>query len=130
MELMNALAKFEVKTSEDRAVAQEVLELMVLMLSPIVPHASHALWQALGHDEAIIDVSWPRIDETALVQDSVEIVVQINGKLRGRVTVSASASEADARDAALGDVQIQKWIEGKPLRKVIYVPGKLLNLVV
>jgi len=100
------------------------------MLSPIVPHVCHALWRALGHAGPVVDEPWPQPDPAALVQDSVEIVLQVNGKLRGRVTVPAGAEEAQVRAAALADPGVQKWIEGKEVRKVIVVPGKLVNVVV
>ncbi|HVF16789.1 MAG TPA: leucine--tRNA ligase [Steroidobacteraceae bacterium] len=130
MELMNTLAKFDDKSEQGRAVVHETLELIVQMLAPIVPHATHALWHELGHQDVLIDRAWPEPDPAALVQDSLEIVVQINGKLRGRVTVPASASEDAVRDTALADPQVHKWVEGKAIRKVIVVKGKLVNVVV
>jgi leucyl-tRNA synthetase len=130
MELMNALAKFEDRSGQGRAVMQEALEIVVLGLSPIVPHACHALWRELGHPGAVIDERWPQVDETALVRDSIEVVVQVNGKLRGRVTVAANADEATVREAALADEGVQKYVDGKPIRKFVYVRGKLANVVV
>jgi leucyl-tRNA synthetase len=130
MELLNAVGKFEDQSETGRAVVQEALELAVIMLSPIVPHICHALWHELGHAEAVIDVSWPTPDAQALTQDAVELVVQVNGKLRGRVSVPTGASEEQAKAAALADENVQKWVEGKALRKVIVVPGKLVNIVV
>jgi leucyl-tRNA synthetase len=130
MELMNALAKFDDRSEQGRAVMQEALEIVVLGLSPIVPHACHSLWQELGHQGAVIDERWPQVDQTALVRDSIEVVVQVNGKLRGRVTVAASADEATVREAALADEGVQKYVEGKPIRKFVYVRGKLANVVV
>jgi leucyl-tRNA synthetase len=130
MELMNALARFDDRSAEGRAIVQEALELIVQMLSPIVPHASHALWQGLGHHDPLIDRAWPKPDPRALVQDVLEIVLQVNGKLRGRISVPAESSEDAIRSAALADSHIQKWTEGKPIRKVIVVKGKLVNVVV
>ncbi|MDH5177960.1 MAG: class I tRNA ligase family protein, partial [Gammaproteobacteria bacterium] len=130
MELMNALAKLDDRSDQGRAVMQEALEIVVLGLSPIVPHACHSLWLELGHEGAVIDQRWPQVDETALVRDSIEVVVQVNGKLRGRVTVAASADEATVREAALADEGVQKYVEGKPIRKFVYVRGKLANVVV
>ncbi len=130
MELMNTLAKFEDRTAQGRAVTQEALEFVVLMLSPIIPHASHALWQALGHAGAVIDERWPEPDPKALVQESIEIVVQVNGKLRGRVTVPAGSDDVTLREAALADASVRKWIEDKHVRKVIVVRDKLVNVVV
>jgi leucyl-tRNA synthetase len=130
MELMNALGKFNDNSPQGRAVSQEALEFIVLMLSPIVPHACHALWNELGHEGAIIDMAWPKADAQALTQDTLEIVVQVNGKLRGRVNIAAKASEAEARTAALADDNVSKWVAGKEIRKFVYVPGKLINIVI
>jgi leucyl-tRNA synthetase len=130
MEFMNTLSKFEDQTPQGRAVRQEALEFVVQMLSPIVPHAGHVLWQALGHTDPLIDHSWPQPDAAALVRDSIDVVIQVNGKLRSQVTVEASATEQQIREAALADATVQKWIEGKPVRKVIVVKGKLVNVVV
>ncbi|HSN72148.1 MAG TPA: class I tRNA ligase family protein, partial [Steroidobacteraceae bacterium] len=130
MELMNAVARFEDRSPAGRAVVAECLDLVVLMLSPIVPHVCHALWQALGHEDAVIDRPWPVVDPQALVQEAVEVVVQVNGKLRGRVTVPVDADQAAVRDAAIADPAVARWIEGRPVRKVIVVPGKLVNVVV
>jgi leucyl-tRNA synthetase len=130
MELMNALGKFDDTSTNGRAVVQEALELAVIMLSPIVPHACHSLWQSLGHADAVIDVPWPTTDPQALTQDAIELVVQVNGKLRGRVTVPTGATEEQIKAAALADENVHKWIEGKSLRKVIVVPGKLVSIVI
>src|SRR5690606_40541251 len=130
MELMNTLAKFDDASPTGRAIVQETLELIVQMLSPIVPPAAHALWCELGHDDALIDRAWPEPDPAALVRDEIEIVVQVNGKLRGRVSVAADADEEAVRAAALADPNVQKWTESKPIRKVIVVKGKLVNVVV
>ena len=130
MELLNALAKFEDSSAQGRSVAHEALEIAVLCLSPIVPHATHALWHALGHTRAIIDERWPQADAEALKQSMLEIVVQVNGKLRGRISVPPSADEAQVRAAALADVNVQKFVAAMTVRKVIVVPGKLVNVVV
>jgi leucyl-tRNA synthetase len=131
MELMNSLAKFDDRSAQGRAVVQEALELVVLMLQPIVPHVSHVLWRALGHSTAAVDQPWPRVDPAALVRDFVEVVVQVNGKLRGRVTVPASADEETVRAAALADPHVQKFVENRPVRKFIFRPqNKLANVVV
>jgi leucyl-tRNA synthetase len=130
MELMNALAKFDDRSVQGRAVMQEALEIVVLGLSPVVPHACHALWKALGHERAVIDERWPAVDPAALVREAIEVVVQVNGKLRGRVTVPVNADEAQVREAALADEGVQKYTDGKPIRKFVYVRGKLANVVV
>ena len=142
MELLNALVKFSAATAsaaapvssaaavQDRTVMQEALEIAVLSLSPIIPHVTHALWRELGHALALIDEPWPAVDAAALQQATVELVVQVNGKLRARVTVAAGADEAALRSAALADPNVQKFVGGAVPRKVIVVPGKLVNVVV
>jgi leucyl-tRNA synthetase len=130
MELMNALARSDDRSPQGRAVMQEALDIVVAVLSPVVPHACHALWRELGHADAVVDAAWPQSDPEALVRAEIEVVVQVNGKLRGRITVAAGADEAQVREAALADSNVQKFIEGKPVRKFIYVPGKLANVVV
>jgi len=130
MELLNALNRAPAATPADRSTIQEALELMVLMLSPIVPHICHRLWQVLGHDGAVVDQPWPRPDAGALKAATREIVVQVNGKVRGRVTVAADAAEAEVRAAALADGNVQRFVGGQEVRKVIVVPGKLVNVVV
>jgi leucyl-tRNA synthetase len=130
MELMNTLAKFEGRGVVDRAILQESLELIVQMLAPIVPHACHALWRELGHSDLLMDRAWPEPDAAALVQDTIEIVVQVNGKLRAQVSVAADADEERVKQAALADGNVRKWVADKPIRKVIVVKGKLVNVVV
>ncbi len=90
----------------------------------------HALWQALGSTSALVDERWPAADAAALVQESCEIVVQVNGKLRGRISVAVNADEAAVRAAALADAQVRRFVADKPVRRVIVVPGKLVNVVV
>jgi leucyl-tRNA synthetase len=131
MELMNALQKFDDASEQGRAVRHEALQLIVQMLAPIAPHICHDLWRQLGHQDALIDHLWPQPDPQALVQDRIEVVVQVNGKLRSKVEVGADANKDEISAAALADATIQKWIEGKPVRKVIVPPGnKLVNVVV
>jgi len=129
MELMNALARFEDASAPGRAVVQEALEIVVRALSPVVPHAAHALWAELGHATAVVEERWPEPDPEALLRATVEVVVQVNGKLRSRVTVPVDADEAQVREAALADPNVQKFVAGKPVRKFIHVPGKLANVV-
>jgi leucyl-tRNA synthetase len=130
MELLNSLAKFPHTTPEDRCVAHEALEIAVICLSPIIPHVTHALWRALGHTAALIDEKWPHVDAAALEQSSIQIVVQVNGKLRAHITVPASADDDSLRAAAVADPHVQKFIGGAQVRKVIVVRGKLVNVVV
>ncbi|HHO69692.1 MAG TPA: leucine--tRNA ligase [Gammaproteobacteria bacterium] len=130
MELLNELARFEDASAQGRALLQEALEFVVLMLSPIVPHVAQELWQALGHEGLVVDQAWPQADPDALVKDSVELVVQVNGKMRGRVSVAADAGRDDIQAAALAEPNVQRFVADKSLRKVIVVPGRLVNLVV
>jgi leucyl-tRNA synthetase len=100
------------------------------MLAPITPHISHSLWQALGHDEAIVNVAWPKIDESALVQDKIDLMIQVNGKLRSKISVAADLAKDAIEALALEDENVLKFTEGKQVRKVIVVPGRLVNIVV
>jgi leucyl-tRNA synthetase len=130
MELLNAVQRFTDSSPQGRAVRQEALEIAVLVLSPITPHVCHALWQGLGRQTALIEERWPTPDPGALAQDTHQIVVQVNGKLRGHVTVPVDSDEAEVRAAALADERVQKFIADKPVRRVIVVPGKLVNVVI
>jgi leucyl-tRNA synthetase len=129
MELLNTLSRFEDESLNGKAIRQEALEAIVLMLSPIVPHICHQLWLDLGHQEALVNKPWPHYDESALVQDSIEYVLQVNGKLRGKMTVPASASNAEIEHSALADEHVRKFIGDKPVKKAIIVPKKLVNIV-
>jgi leucyl-tRNA synthetase len=113
-----------------RAVKQEVLEDVVLMLAPIVPHITTALWEALRPGTRLLDQPWPAVDKSALVQDEVELVVQVNGKLRGHILVPSSASRDQIEGFALANETVQKFVNGQKPKKVIVVPGKLVNVVV
>ena len=130
MELLNAVNKFSDDSDAGRSVKREALEAIVIMLSPMVPHICHALWQELGHDSVLIDQRWPEVDDSALQQDLVELVVQVNGKLRAKISVAADAGKNDVEALALADENVQRFIDGKELRKVIVVPGRLVNIVV
>ncbi|MEZ5494185.1 MAG: leucine--tRNA ligase [Pseudomonadales bacterium] len=131
MELLNEVGKVaDASNAQNLAVEREALEAAVLLLSPVAPHITHTLWQALGHSEAVIDAAWPVVDAAALTKTSVEIAVQVNGKLRGTVTIAPDAKQPDAELAAQQNENVQKFIDGKEVRKVIFVPGKLLNIVV
>ncbi|MNF49498.1 Leucine--tRNA ligase [compost metagenome] len=129
MTLMNVLEKAPSESAQDRALLQEGLEAVALLLAPITPHISHALWQQLGHAEPIIDATWPQIDQAALVQDSLTLVVQVNGKLRGEIQVAASASREEVEAAARANENVLRFTAGTTIRKVIVVPGKLVNIV-
>ena len=130
MELMNALAKFKDDSEQGRAVMQESLQSIVLLLSPIVPHISHELWKVLGQDSLLLDQAWPIVDESALVKDSLQIIVQVNGKLRSRIEVSATASKDEIEAAATTDENVKRFTADKQVVKVIVVPGKLVNIVI
>ena len=131
MELLNAISKFseEQQDETDRIVVQEALEFSVLMLAPIVPHFCHAAWQRLGHEGAAMDVLWPEVAESALVQDNALVVLQVNGKLRSKIEVSRAISKDELEKLALGEDIIQRFIGEGSVRKVIVVPGKLVNIV-
>ncbi|WP_289083559.1 leucine--tRNA ligase [uncultured Spongiibacter sp.] len=129
MELVNELSRFERKTDQCLAVEREALEAAVALLSPIVPHISHELWQQLGHSEAVIDASWPTVDESALVRSSIEMVIQVNGKVRAKMEVPADADADTIKAMAKGQENVQKFIDGLTIRKEIVVPKKLVNIV-
>ncbi|ATJ83124.1 leucine--tRNA ligase [Halomonas beimenensis] len=130
MELTNALGKFDDASPLGLAVAREAVEACVLLLAPITPHACHALWDELGHDTPAIDAPWPVVDEAALARDTLEMVVQVNGKLRARLDVPADADKDAIEAQAMAAENVQRHVEGKTVRKVIVVPGKLVNIVV
>jgi leucyl-tRNA synthetase len=130
MELLNALGRFSDQSGQGRAVRHEALEAMVLLLNPVVPHVSHALWQALGHAESVLeDQPWPQVDPAALVRDTLTLAVQVNGKLRGTIEVAANASKEEAEALARTQPQVAHFLEGMTVRKVIVVPGKIVNIV-
>ncbi|EOE0522530.1 leucine--tRNA ligase [Providencia stuartii] len=130
MEFMNKLVRAPQETEQDRALMQESLEAITLMLSPIIPHACFEMWKALGHTDDVDFASWPVADEKAMVDDTKLVVIQVNGKVRGRITVPADAVQDFVLDMATKEYSVSKYLEGVTIRKVIYVPGKLLNLVV
>ena len=130
MELVNAVSRFEDASPNGRAVMQEVLDALVRVLSPIVPHITHQLWFALGHTGPVIDAAWPQAEAAARVADTVLLVVQINGKRRSEITVPSDATKEQIIAAALADENVQKFLAGQPLKKTVVVPGKLVNFVV
>jgi leucyl-tRNA synthetase len=129
MELLNILQKAPMTDPHDRAILQHALDAVVLMLAPITPHLSEVLWQQLGHPNDIISAPWPQVDEQALVESSVTVVVQVNGKLRGKVVIAADADQSAVAAAAMADDNISRHLDGLTVRKQIYVPGKLFNIV-
>ena len=130
MELLNAYQALEGEDAVTQQLRQEALESLVLLLSPIVPHISHTLWQALGHSGAVMDCAWPLFDLSALTRDELSLVVQVNGRVRGQITLPASATRQEIEEAALNDAKVHKHISGKTINKIIIVPKKLVNIVV
>jgi len=130
MELTNALVKFNDASENGIAILHEGWQAIVKMLSPIVPHITQELWKKLGNDGLIVDVQWPTYDEKALVKDELQLMVQVNGKLRAKINVAANASKDEIEAIALEDENVKRFSEGKTIRKVIVVPGRLVNIVV
>ncbi|MDD4734760.1 MAG: leucine--tRNA ligase [Kiritimatiellae bacterium] len=133
MKLMNAVEAVTVNAESSaaaRAVFRETVESVVLLLSPFAPHMAEELWMELGHPPSILNAAWPEVNEAALKRDRVELVLQVNGKVRGHVMVSAEADRETLEREALNDPDVQRWTEGKTIRKVIVVPGRLVNIAV
>jgi leucyl-tRNA synthetase len=128
MKMLNALGKVHGKGME--SVQHEGFSIVLRLLSPIAPHITHTLWRELGYGNDILEAPWPAVDEAALKRDTIELVVQVNGKLRGQVSVPATADKSTVEQAALADANVQKFIEGMAIAKIIVVPGKLVNIVV
>ena len=129
MELLNEVAKHGGTENQSIAVRHEALTSAVLLLSPIAPHICHALWQVLGNSESVADASWPSVDEKALVRSTITLVLQVNGKVRGKIEVAADISKQEIEQIALADENVQRFIEGNTIRKIIVVPGRLINIV-
>ena len=130
MELMNHLSKAKLDSVEDKAIMLEAVRAVVLMLAPITPHLSHHLWQKVSDSDCNVeDAPWPALDKSAMIEDEKLIIVQVNGKLRSKITVSADASKETIESLGLHDENVLKFTEDKTIRKVIYIPGKLLNIV-
>ena len=130
MELLNDLGRFEGESQQACALRQEALEAIVLMLSPIAPHICEMLWQSLGGEGLLVDQPWPQVDESALVRDEIELVVQVKGKLRGKIRVSTNADNEAIEQAALSDANVSRFVGESPVRKIIIVPGRLVNIVI
>ena len=132
MEMLNLLTRFQEQAQDevDSMLVQEALESAVLLLCPIVPHISERLWQQLGHDDLCSTANWPKADAKAMVENERLIVLQVNGKLRGRVKVAADINKDELQQLAMEDDGVKRHIDGKTIRKVIVVPGKLVNIVV
>ncbi len=129
MELLNELSRLSDAAPQLLAIEREALEAAVLLLAPIAPHICHTLWNELGHDEAVLNAQWPEVDDDALVESSIKLMVQVNGKVRGDITVPADADKDSIESAALAEPNAQRFTDGKTVRKVIVVPGRLVNIV-
>jgi leucyl-tRNA synthetase len=135
MELVNALHEFErdsldrVAGAERGALLREAAETTLLLLGPVCPHMTEELWQALGHGESLFRQAWPAADAGALVREQVTVVVQVDGKVRSRLTVDVGAPEQSVREQALAEDKVRPWIDGREVAKVVVVPGRLVNIV-
>ena len=130
MELSNALSAAQDTTENGHAIMREGLETVILLLSPVVPHITHYLWQELGHKELIIDAVWPEADPEALIVDELQLIVQVNGKLRARIMVAEDATQRAIEEQAVADSNVVKFIVNEKIRKIIVVPKKLVNIVI
>lgn len=130
MELINEMYKYKELETRNDAVIKEAIETIVTILAPFAPHMGEELWTMIGKDGSVFDISWPAFDESALVKDEVEVVVQVNGKVRGKLNVAANISREDMQEAAMNDEKIKALVEGKTIVKVVAVPKKLVNIVV
>jgi len=130
MELLNAIGKFDDMSDQGRAVRHEAFETIVLLLNPITPHVCHAMWLALGHATPVIDAAWPKADPAARTKDAVMLAVQVNGKLRGQIEVAVDAVREAIEKAALADEGVAKFVAGQSVKKIVVVPGKIVNIVV
>jgi leucyl-tRNA synthetase len=130
MELINTLTRLDAHDGNNRAILQEGLEITLLLLSPIVPHITQHLWQQSGHTGLIMDAPWPAADQDAMRRDEIELIVQVNGKLRGKIRVGVDADETLITSEAMANENVVRFLEGKPVRKTIVVPGRLINIVI
>ncbi len=129
MELLNELTRLADDAPQLIAIEREALEAAVLLLAPIAPHICHTLWNEFGHDAAVLDARWPEVDASALIESSIKLMVQVNGKVRGEIVLPADADKDSIESAALAEPNAQRFTEGKTIRKVIVVPGRLVNIV-
>jgi leucyl-tRNA synthetase len=130
MELFNHLNIFKMNSDLDKKVVRESIETILLLLSPIVPHICNRLWHEIGNENAIIYERWPVYQKDLTVDDVIEVVIQVNGKLRSRALISADKSKEEMKEIALSDSKIISFIDGKEIKKVIVVPKKLINIVI
>jgi leucyl-tRNA synthetase len=130
MELTNSTQAYRAGDAPDPDLSRQAVETIVHLLNPFAPHLTEELWEALGHREPLHATPWPDYDPNLAKEEEIELVLQVNGKVRGRVTVAANTPEAELEGVALADPAVQKWLDNKPPRKVIVVPGRLVNVVV
>ena len=130
MELVNELYKYKELEDANQAFMKKAIDTVVMILSPFAPHVCEEMWEALGYDQSLTAVSWPSYDEDALVRDTVEIVIQVNGKVKEKLNVANNLSREDLEKIALSNDKVQALTEDKNVVKVIAVPGKLVNIVI
>ncbi|MDG1143338.1 MAG: class I tRNA ligase family protein, partial [Burkholderiales bacterium] len=133
MKMLNTLDLIEdagLEHNEQSSLRAEGLGILLRILFPIVPHITERLWQELGFPGELQYAAWPKVNEEALLQDEIELVVQVNGKLRSKIIISVSASKEDIETVALGDELVQNYVQGHPVKKVVVVPGRLVNIVI
>ena len=130
MELVNEITSYEPESGDDSAVFRLAVEKVLLLLSPFSPHVAEELWEAIGNKPSIFEQNWPRWDEEAAKEEQIELVVQVNGKLRSKVIISAGTPDDEIKRIALEDDRIKEIMSGKPVKKVIVVKGKLVNIVI
>ncbi|MBT3362032.1 MAG: class I tRNA ligase family protein, partial [Rhodospirillales bacterium] len=133
MELMNAVAPLKIAADSSESakiVFRDAMVNVVLLLSPFAPHIAEELWVELGHDAGVMNADWPQVNEEALKRDEIDMVVQVNGKVRDKIKVASSATKEEIEATALTAEKVQQWLEGKTIRKVIVVPGRLVNIAV
>jgi leucyl-tRNA synthetase len=129
MELLNAVTRAPGTSPQDRALKQEAYETLTLLLTPVVPHMAEALWKGLGKKTSVMGAGWPAVDPAALKRDTLELVVQVNGKLRGHIRVAVDAARDAIEQAALAEPSVRPFVQGKDVKKIVVVPGKLVNVV-
>jgi leucyl-tRNA synthetase len=133
MKMLNTLDLIEnagLEHDEQASLRTEGLSILLRILFPIVPHITERLWRELGFSGELQYAAWPKVNEEALLQDEIELVVQVNGKLRSKITISVSASNEEIQVVALGDKLVQNYVQGQPIKKVVVVPGRLVNIVI
>ena len=129
MELLNELIKFNQKNTGANNIIKEGLLALIKILSPIAPHITHKLWGEFGKKTSIMDEDWPKVDNEILLDSKIEIIVQINGKLRGKILIDAQENELNVKERVTNDVKISSYLKNKEIKKVVYVKDKLINFV-